>query len=71
MHRYIHDPRVDISVANLVNKSRDSARDLYTAGRNPGEHNAFEVRISFDDLMRNPAQRATNRFRVHDRDAGL
>jgi hypothetical protein len=69
MHRDIDDAGVDISFLDLANETRDSARDLHAARRNPSEHYVFEVRVSLDDLVRNPAQRATNCFRVHDRDA--
>ena len=37
------------------NKSRDSARELDAARWDPCEHYAFAVRISLDDLVRNPA----------------
>ena len=70
MHRYIDDAGIDISFLDLANESRDSARDLHAARRNPREHDVFELRVSLDDLVRNPAERPTNCFRVHDRDAG-
>ena len=70
MHRDIDDAGIDIRIFDLANESRDSDCDLNTARRNPCEHYAFEVRISLDDLVRNPAQCLTNCFRVHDRDAG-
>jgi hypothetical protein len=55
MHRDIDDAGFDISFINLANESRDSARDLHAARRNAREQYAFEVRVSLDDLVRNPA----------------
>jgi hypothetical protein len=55
MHRYIDDAGLDISFLDLANESRNSACDLHAARRNPCEHYAFEVRVSLDDLVRNPA----------------
>src|SRR5262245_28789508 len=70
MHSYINDAGLNVSFFDLPNESRDSARDLHAARWNPRDHHASEARISLDDLMRNPAQRAMNCFRVHDWDAG-
>ena len=55
MHCDIDHPGVDISFVGLANETRDSARNLHTAGRNPREYHSFEVRVSLDDLVRNPA----------------
>jgi hypothetical protein len=55
MHRDIDDAGVDISVLDLANESRDSARELYTARWNPCKHYDFELRVSLDDFVRNPA----------------
>jgi hypothetical protein len=71
MHRYIDDTAIDISFLDLTNESREPVRDLHAARRNPRQHYAFEVRVSFDDLVRNPAECLTDCFRVHDRDDGL
>jgi hypothetical protein len=55
MHRYIDDAGVDISFLDLANESRDSTRELHAPRWNPREHYDFEVRVSLDDLVRNPA----------------
>jgi hypothetical protein len=55
MHRYVDDACVDISFVGLANETCDSARNLHAAGRNPRQHYAFELRVSLDDLVRNPA----------------
>jgi hypothetical protein len=55
MHRDIDDAGVDISFLDLANESRDSTRELHAARWNPGKHYAFAVRVSLDDLVRNPA----------------
>jgi hypothetical protein len=55
VHRYIDDAGIDVSVPNLANKSRNSTCDFYAPRRNSREHQTFEVRISLDDLVRNPA----------------
>jgi hypothetical protein len=70
MHRYIDDTGVNISFLDLANESRESARDLHAARRNPREHYVLEMRISLDDLVRDPSQRTTNCFPLHDRGAG-
>jgi hypothetical protein len=54
MHCYIDDAAIDISFLDLANESSESARDLHAARRNPREHYAFELRVSLDDLVRNP-----------------
>jgi hypothetical protein len=55
MHRYIDDAAIDISFPILANESRKSTRDLHAPRRNPCDYYAFEVRVSLDDLVRNPA----------------
>jgi len=55
MHCHVDDAGLDANVLDFPNESRDSARDLYAPLRNRREHNAFEVRVSLDDLVRNPA----------------
>src|SRR5437867_6823819 len=52
MHCYINDAGIDIGLPDLANENRDSTRDLYAARRDPGEHYAFKVRVSLDDLVR-------------------
>jgi hypothetical protein len=55
MHRYIDDAGVDISFPDLTNESRDAACDFYATRGDSRQHYLFEIRITFDDLVRNPA----------------
>src|SRR5215472_8020856 len=70
MHRHVDDASFDVDLVNLANEHRDVTRELHAARWNSSEHDPFRMRISLDDFVRNPPQRAANGLRVHDRDGG-
>jgi hypothetical protein len=70
MHRYVDHAGLNLSLFDLVNGSGDSPRDLHSTRRNSREHNLLKLRVALDNFVRNPSKRATNCFRVHDRDGG-
>src|SRR5436190_2937705 len=67
MHRHVDRALFDVDLSDLANEFGETARDLYSAQRNSREHDRFELGVLLDDLMRDPTQRALDRFPVHDR----
>ncbi len=62
-----------LSIGVFPNSSMNAAKspgNLHPARWNSGQDDRTERRIALDDLVRDPAKRARNRFRVHDEDVG-
>jgi len=71
MHRDVDRASLDVDLGNVANEFRESPRDLDATQRNPREHDRFQVGVLLNDFMRDPPQRASDRLRVHDRDARI